>query len=495
MKKIILSFAFIMSLFVQANAGGLVTNSNQSATYFRMLARGASLSGDAVYYNPAGLAFLDDGLTISLNTQMIWMQRTLTNDLSTFNAHLGKTQNNEFIGKLYVPVFPGLYAAYKKGNWSFSLGFNPPAGGGSVEFANGLPMLEKDVSRIPGSLTSAGLTTTNYSMQAMMKGSSIVYGVQAGASYKINEVLGVFGGVRMLFAANSYEGYLKDVRVNPRNDALPGNILNGEMLGVAELNAKGDAINNMANSFPDPADPTALMLKGVATGLKSVASQITDKALDVSQKGNGFAPLIGVHFKTGNLNLAAKYEFRAKITLTSDPKQDDLGMYPKDKKLRSDVPALLSIGGSYDIVPALKLSATYIHHFEPQASIESWTAQTIVKRQDLIDRGTNEYMAGLEWKPLKKLIISTGCQWSDVGVSDDWQNDITHNMDNFTMGIGLGYHFNDRLTLNIGGINTWYKASSVKSDVYPPYSSVSLPYTQTYNRTNRAVAIGIDYRF
>ena len=494
MKKIILSLAFIMSLFVQANAGGLVTNSNQSAAYFRMLARGASLSGDAVYYNPAGLVFLDDGLTISFNTQMIWMQRTLTNDLPTLNMHLNKAQNSEFIGKLYVPVFPGLYAAYKKDNWSFSLGFNPPAGGGSVEFAKGLPMLEKQVSMIPGILTSAGLNTTNYSMQSMMKGSSIVYGVQAGASYKINEVLGVFGGVRMLFSANSYEGYLKDVRVNPRNDLLPGNILNGEMLGAAELNAKGEAINNMANSLPEP---TASMLKGVAGGLTGMASNITDKALDVSQKGNGFAPLIGVHFKAGHLNLAAKYEFKTKITLTSDPKQDDMDMYPKDKKLRSDVPALLSLGGSYDIVPALKLSVTYIHHFEPQASIESWdvATKTIVKRQKLIDHGTNEYMGGLEWKPFKNLIISTGCQWSNVGVSDEWQSDITHNMDNFTLGLGFGYHFNDRLTLNIGGINTWYKASSIKSDVYPPYSSVSLPYTQTYNRTNRAVAIGIDYRF
>jgi len=41
-------------------AGGIVTNTNQSATYIRMLARDASTSIDAVYFNPAGMVKLDD---------------------------------------------------------------------------------------------------------------------------------------------------------------------------------------------------------------------------------------------------------------------------------------------------------------------------------------------------------------------------------------------------------------------------------------------------
>ena len=492
MKKILCILVILISAILHLKAGGLVTNSNQSASYYRMLARGASTTGDAVYYNPAGLAFLENGLTISLNSQTIWMTRTLTNDLSTFNSHLGKEQNNSvFTGKLFVPVFPGVYAAYKTGDWAFSLGFNPPAGGGSVEFANGLPMLEKDVSLIPTMLTSSQIPTTRYSMESMLKGSSIVYGVQAGVTYKIDDMFGLFGGVRMLFASNSYEGYLRNIRINPNLESIPGGILNGDMMNADDLNAKGDAINNIANSLPEP---NATQLRAVAAGLKNVASNITDKSLDVSQKGKGIAPIIGLHFNYGSLNLAAKYEFRAKMTLTNETKKDDVNMYPDGQKLRSDVPALLSIAGSYDIVPALKLSVTYLHHFEPKATFESFSEGIIIQRQDLIYKGTNEYMAGLEWKLSKKLLLSTGCQSSNVNVYNAWQNDMTHHMDNFTLGLGGAYLINDRLTLNIGGIYTWYKTAK-QMLIYDISSIYSLPANQTYDRVTKAFAIGLDYRF
>jgi len=485
MRKILIIVGVMTSIIMPVKSGGLVTNSNQSASYYRMLARGASTTGDAVYYNPAGLVFLEEGLTISLNTQMIWMKRTINNDLMTLNK-------DEFEGNLYVPFFPGIYAAYKTGNWAFSLGFNPPAGGGSVEFKEGLPMLERDVSFIPGRMTSMGISTSNYSMQSMMKGSSIVYGIQAGASYKINEMLSVSVGVRMMLANNSYEGYVRDIRVNPNLESL-GLPFPVEMLNAAELNARGDAIANIASNHPDP--ETAALLGAVAGGLKMVAGNIPDQTLDVSQSGNGIAPILGIHFKLNNLNLAAKYEFQTNITIKNETKQNAMNMYPDGQELRSDVPALLSLAGSYNIVPALKFSFTYLHHFEPQATLQSWAPDAtnpnggiIIERQKLIDGGTNEYMAGLEFN-VGKLIVSAGCQYSDVSVSDAWHNDITHNLDNFTLGLGAAYNFGEKLSLNIGGLTTWYTPVSVKGSIN------SLDYTQTYDRTNKAIAIGIEYRF
>ncbi len=459
MKKILLFLGILPCISMPVKAGGLVTNSNQSAAYIRMLARGASTSGDAVYYNPAGLMAIDQGFTLSLNSQMIWMKRTLINDLPTLN-------NPEFIGKLYVPVFPGVYAAYKTGNWAFSLGFNPPAGGGSVKFSDGLPMLETSVSQIPGSLSASGIPTTAYSMQSMMKGTSVAYGVQTGATYNLYDMVGIFGGLRMSFARNSYEGYAKDIEINPK---YPGNP-NGDMI-------------------PAPTFFTTI-------GKPIEAAATSDQTLDAKQKGSGIAPILGLHFNVNSLNLAVKYEFRTKIALTNDTKQNAMNMYPDGLELRSDVPALLSIGGSYDIVPAVKFSVTYLHHFEPQATLESWVPDAtkanggyIVQRQDLIDRGTNEYMAGLEWKVAGGLIFSAGCQWSDVSVSDAWQNDITQNMDNFTLGLGAAYHFSSRLTLNVGGMYSWYDSPSVKG------MANNQPYTQTYERTSQAAAVGIEYRF
>jgi long-chain fatty acid transport protein len=107
----------------------------------------------------------------------------------------------------------------------------------------------------------------------------------------------------------------------------------------------------------------------------------------------------------------------------------------------------------------------------------------------LIDKNTNEFMLGVEWKIFDKLTISTGFQYSDVGVSDAWQNDISHNLDNFTVGLGFAYRVTGRLTLNIGGINTWYEKATI------PGSVSGIDYKQAYSRTNNAIAIGVDYRF
>ncbi|MBE0679684.1 MAG: aromatic hydrocarbon degradation protein, partial [Bacteroidales bacterium] len=60
MKKILTLFS---ALLVTGSllAGGLVTNTNQSAQYIRLLSRNASTDVDAVYYNPAGLTKLAPG--------------------------------------------------------------------------------------------------------------------------------------------------------------------------------------------------------------------------------------------------------------------------------------------------------------------------------------------------------------------------------------------------------------------------------------------------
>ncbi|MDX9855184.1 MAG: aromatic hydrocarbon degradation protein, partial [Tenuifilaceae bacterium] len=62
-----------------AFAGGIVTNANQSAAYIRMLARDASTSIDAVYFNPAGVTKLNNGFHISITNQSIFQKKTIEN--------------------------------------------------------------------------------------------------------------------------------------------------------------------------------------------------------------------------------------------------------------------------------------------------------------------------------------------------------------------------------------------------------------------------------
>ena len=78
MKKII---SVVSALVVTGAlfAGGLVTNTNQSAQYIRLLSRNASMDIDAVYYNPAGLTKLAPGFHFGINNQTVGQGRSVMN--------------------------------------------------------------------------------------------------------------------------------------------------------------------------------------------------------------------------------------------------------------------------------------------------------------------------------------------------------------------------------------------------------------------------------
>ena len=98
------------------HAGGLVTNTNQSAAWARTLTRHAAYGIDAVYYNPAGLSQLKNGIHFSLSNQSIFQTRQITSDFQ----YLNNAPESVYEAELVAPVFPSIYAAYKMDKWAFS---------------------------------------------------------------------------------------------------------------------------------------------------------------------------------------------------------------------------------------------------------------------------------------------------------------------------------------------------------------------------------------
>lgn len=467
MRKLILACT-LCSICLSAMAGGLVTNQNQSAAYIRMLARGASTGADAVFYNPAGAMAFADGFTLSFSNQFVWQNRTINDANPALNSP-------EFKGNLQVPFFPSLYAAYKTGDWAFSLGFNPSAGGGSVKFDEGLPMIESPLSMLPAMLTAAGIPVSKYSLQSSLDGTSISYGIQAGVTYKIGEALGVYGGVRALMTNNKYEGYLNNVQINPY---VPPLGLNGGMAPAQPF------FNTMSAYF------TSIGQAAVAAQMAAIATQVADQKLDVKQKGTGFTPVIGAHLRLGGFDLGVKYEFNTKIIIKNQTTSDVSDMFPDGLELRADVPAVLSVGVGYDVVPQVKMSLTYLQYFDKQSTMESWSSagQTKFNKMDFIEKNTREIMAGAEWKVNEKLLLSLGYQFTMVYPSDvygRYQSDISHSLSNYSMGLGAAYKICDKLTVNIGALATIYDKFKVNADNFQ----------RIYDRSTKSIAVGIDYCF
>lgn len=208
MKKIsVLALSLLMFSSI-VFAGGIVTNTNQSADFIRSLNRNASTDIDAAYFNPAGLTAMDNGLHLYFSSQTVTQDREITSDLATLH-------NSMFKGSTFAPVFPNFYLAYKTGDIVLSAGFVPIGGGGSANFEDGLPSFEVPVSLIPMSLSAAGIPTTDYSLDVAFEGSSVYMGGQAALSWKMSDKLSLAAGVRYFQAKNTYKGHLKDIQINP----------------------------------------------------------------------------------------------------------------------------------------------------------------------------------------------------------------------------------------------------------------------------------------
>ena len=211
-------------------AGGLVTNNNQSAMFTRTQNRNASTGIDAVFYNPAGLTKLGNGFFASVNNQSIFQTQTVTNNYE----YLSGAKPRTYIGDVKAPIYPGVYIVYNTGKLSFSAGFNPIGGGGGATYKTGVPSFESQAAELVPLLSSApnNIPTTAYSADIYFKGSSVYFGFQGNIGYKISDMFSVAVGGRLVSAKNAYEGYMKNISINPNYPAF-GAAFNGTNMVLA----------------------------------------------------------------------------------------------------------------------------------------------------------------------------------------------------------------------------------------------------------------------
>ena len=437
----------VITLLVIAHlsyAGGILTNTNQSAQYVRMLARNASTDVDAVYYNPAGMTQLSDGWHISISNQTIFQEKKITNDLATLN-------NDEYIGDVNAILFPNIYAAYKKDKLAFSFGFAPVAGGGSAEYKTGLPSFEMGLSQMPGGITAGGIPTTAYSADILFKGSSAYLGIQLGAAYEINEMISVAVGARYNMATNNYEGHIKDIMINPTFPPY----FDGSMTSAPDFFA--------------------------AIGQAERAAMTADTEVEAEETGSGITPLIGVNLTLNEkLNVAVKYEMNTAIELETSAAKPLPGMFEDGAKRNHDIPAMLNVGLNYAASPELDVALAMNYYFEESAL---WGTDD-ENAAEYLDGNSMEIALGLEYDLNEKWILSGGANYAMSGAAgSDYQRDLEHDLGSITGALGLRYKLSDSIDLDIGGLFTQYFEDEIDFGAYK----------ETYNRVTQAVAVGIGY--
>ena len=355
----------------------------------------------------------------------------------------------KFEGKASAPIVPALFASYKKGNWAFSTMIGIVGSGGYVEYKEGVPMYNMAVS---GMLSQLGILSGTYNLDSEMKGKQYIYGGQINITRKINDNFSAAIGIR----ANYYDGYYR------------GHV--------------------MANNHPQFGDLATL-------------------ALDVDQRGWGFAPIVSVDYHNGPLTIAARYEFRTKIETKNKENMLNAGLgstlqnyiaqvnpdalnqiattlggsvaaYKDGVKTRYDMPALFVAAVGYEFSKNLRGALEY--HF-----FDDTHAKMADERQKTLEHGTHEILAGIEYDINDKFTVSCGGQRTDYGLSDEYQKDTSFACDSYSVGLGGAWNINDKLRLNVSYFCTLY------SDYNKPASYGS----EIYSRTNNVIGVGIDYKF
>ena len=197
--KRIFSTIVLAAAALSSFAGGLLTNTNQHASFVRNPARYASLETDAIYFNPAGTAFFKEGWALSANWQMIWQDRDVTSALT----------NKSYKGEVYVPCMTTIMAAYKTGDWTFSGFFGMPGGGGKAEFNNGLPLFDNLIGGLGAGRGAMAPVPKTISGASQFESTQYMFALQFGAAYKINDNLSAYAGIRGNYISNNYMGTIK----------------------------------------------------------------------------------------------------------------------------------------------------------------------------------------------------------------------------------------------------------------------------------------------
>ena len=465
MKKKILTMTMLaLGVFSTSYAGGLMTNTNYHIAFDRMMARGATFDIDAAYSNPAGLAWGHDGFQLSLNFQKPWQNRDIEVSVP---GYLGSNFDQKYNGKASAPIVPALFAAYKKDDIALSAMIGIVGSGGFVKYEEGIPMFEVPLKAM---LAQKGMMPGNYNYDSEMKGKQYIYGGQLNLTYKVNENFSVAAGMR----ANYYDGYNRGY-------------VNANMV--------------VSMAYSNPPQP--------------ITADLIDLQLDCIQRGWGFAPIVSANYHNGPLTVAARYEFRTKISTENDTRTlsgrirntdpttaaampyiegeyalqafgDKVAAYLDGATTRYDMPSLFVAAVGYEFTP--KLRGTLEYHF-----FDDKHAKMAGDRQKELKNGTHEIVAGVEYDINDKFTVSCGGQRTDYGLADGYQQNTSFACDSYSFGLGGAWNINEKIRLNAGYFMSIYSdyTTEPKANIY------STPYTgtETYSRTNYVVGLGIDYKF
>lgn len=451
MKIFIGLFAFL-SFSVQAFAGGVFYNSNQSAEYFRTFARNAATdNADIVYYNMSGTTKMKDGLYVNVSNQTMFQKATV------------ETKNNPVTGdKKYtsdniVWADPNAYVLFKKERWAVFFGFETIGATAVREWNDGLPTFDMLGKINFASAYNAQLAALGYPSSAFVspaqcysssyvKGSSEYFALRLGGAYAVSELFSFALCGRMVYAKQKVQASIN--------------------AGLTE-----------------------------ASATKIADIDYTDKAAGFSGEANfDLFPVKGMTVAF-TYEMATPLEFKRSV----NGEKNGGGLIADGEKKNLDLPQVFRCGISYNITDALRTEAAMNIYFEKYADLSRLDDSTAGIDSGKSYGNTYEYAFALEYTFSKMFLASSGINYVRIGQEKSATLDISTpgaHADYIGLGIGGQVSPADNFKINlslayIGFIKKYWYADAYDRQVAALSGS---PASKEYNKNYVNVGLGAEYR-
>lgn len=453
---IILCAAAVTGVHAQ---GYMSDAASSSAVNTRDPARQASTEIDAVVNNPAGTAFLEDGLHLSASGMFLFSAE----NFSSF--HYGGAVIQSANDKNFFPL-PAIQIAYKHKKWGISASYNFDLAydyntSTRLHARKTLPQyikLNNKFSAINESLLQL-IEEQGLQNMGISKYDNLIFGndlsnlhvsnhhIRIGAFYQISKNLSVYGGI-------------KSVIINDEN--------------LYETN-----FSNLEEYVPKWSQTIEALIANNDYSTNKEVSSITKDIIDFQAetaknskvekyyiKGLGLSPVIGVDYRYKNLNFGAKYEFATHIN--ADGIKD------------FNIPASLSVGMSWQATQKWKVAAG--------------SNVSFIKADELPDdydvSNAFDISASITYNFNKKWLISGGYTYSQGIQTSPESLSINTDAGHYNK-ISLGTAFSpiERLQFNFGVSSYLNKTETISRLIDYPDTKISTEY-----KPDMQLALGINYR-
>ena len=404
----------ILSLLASANAfaGSIDYLAQQDAEYFAHPAMIGKVGVSGAYYNPAGTAFLEDGLYIQLNSQTLFKNY----EMETKESFGGLSHESDHPSAFV----PSLQMVKKEGDRSYFLHAGAAAGGGTVKYKNGISAFE-----VIGEGIQLGLRNkknplrpndflfpnaeVDYLGGSTVNGTSYYINTTFGVAQKITPKFSIAGGARLIYAMRELDGTAHYSLDLDGKDGMPSAPVNVDI----DSERTGWGVGGVFGFHYQPTEKLNIGFKYETEVELNLDANGSVKTTSPAKAFNDITP--GIGSIVGNINGALESE-----PVIAEWLEDD----------RRNLPAMMALGISYELTDRITLLTSGNYYFIKDAN-----------RNGCYDNYDNGYeiSVGVDYKLNDKWTLMAGYQYTDTGANERTYKDTDFALDADMYGLGVKY--------------------------------------------------------